>query len=99
MAKRQIIWSHKARIKLFKILEFYIERNQSKTYSIKLYQRLNKELKILFNQPNIGLNTEIESVRGFIIDDYILFYEYDNQLITIHSIWDCRQNPDDLRIK
>lgn len=99
MAKRQIIWSHRARIKLFKILEFYAERNQSKTYSIKLYQRLNKELKILFKQPDIGLNTEIESVRGLIIDDYILFYEYDNEFITIHSIWDCRQNPDDLRIK
>lgn len=81
------------------MLEFYVERNKSKTYSAKLYQRLNKELQILLKQPDIGLNTEIESVRGLIVDDYILFYEYDNEKIVIHSIWDCRQNPDDLRIK
>jgi len=75
MVRRKIIWSHRARIKLFEILEFYSERNKSKTYSAKLYHRLNKELKILIRQPEIGLHTEIEPVRGLIIDDYILFYE------------------------
>ncbi|NOU19941.1 MAG: type II toxin-antitoxin system RelE/ParE family toxin [Bacteroidales bacterium] len=99
MAKRKIIWSHRAEIKLFKILEFYAERNKSKIYSAKLYQRLNKELKVLLKHPDIGLNTEIESVRGLIVDDYILFYEFDNEIITVHSIWDCRQNHEDLRIK
>ena len=99
MAKRKIIWSHRAEIKLFEILKFYAERNKSRTYSAKLYQKLNKELKILLTQPDIGLNTEIETIRGIIVDDYILFYEYDNEKIIIHSIWDCRQNPDDLRIK
>jgi len=99
MGRRKIIWSHSAEIKLFKTLEFYTERNKSKTYSIKLYKRLNKELKTLLKQPNIGLNTEIESVRGLIVDDYILFYEYDSEKIVIHSIWDCRQNPDNLIIK
>ena len=99
MVKRKIIWSHKADLKLFKILEFYAERNKSRTYSGKLYQRLNKELKILLKQPDVGLNTELESVRGLVVDDYILFYEYDHEKIIVHSIWDCRQNPDDLTIK
>ena len=98
MAKRKIKWSHRAEIRLFKILEFYAGRNKSKTYSAKLYQRLNRELRILLKQPDIGLNTEIESVRALIVDDYILFYEYDNEKIVIHTIWDCRQNPDDLHI-
>jgi plasmid stabilization system protein ParE len=99
MAKRKIIWSHRAEIRLLEILKFYAERNKSKIYSAKLYQRLNRELHILLKQHDIGLNTEIELVRGFIVDDYILFYEYDNEKIVIHSIWDCRQNPDDLHIK
>jgi len=99
MVKRKIIWSNKARIKFIKILEFYAEKNNSKAYSGKLYQRINKELNILIKQPDIGIKTEIEPVRGLIIDDYIIFYEYDNKTIIIHTIWDCRQNPDDLRIK
>ena len=99
MAKLKIIWSHRAEIKLFKILEFYSERKKSSSYSKKLYQRLNKELKILLKQPDIGLKTEVESIRGLIIDDYILFYELVNEVIVIHTISDCRQNPDDLIIK
>ena len=99
MAKLKIIWSHRAEIKLFKILEFYSERNKSRSYSKKLYQRLIKELKILLTQPDIGLKTEIESVRGLIFDNYILFYEFDKEVIIIHTIWDCRQNPDDLIIE
>ena len=87
------------RLNFFKILKFYAERNKSRTYSAKLYQRLNKELKIILKQPDIGLNTEVESVMGLIVDDYILFYEYDNEKIIVHSIWDCRQSPDDLKIK
>ena len=99
MAKLKITWSHRAEIKLFKILEFYSERNKSRSYSKKLYQRLIKELKILLTQPDIGLKTEIESVRGLIIDDYILFYEFDKEVIIILTIWDCRQNRDNLVIK
>lgn len=99
MAKLKIIWSHRAEIKLFNILEFYSERNKSRSYAKKLYQRLNKELKILLKHPGIGIKTDIESVRGLIIDDYILFYELLNEVIVIHAIWDCRQNPDNLIIK
>lgn len=99
MGKRTIIWSNKANIKLFEIMEFYAKRNGSKTYSLKLFQRFNKELKILIKQPELGIKTEIEFVRGLIIEDYILFYEFNNEKIIVHTIWDCRQNPDDLMIK
>lgn len=99
MGRRKIIWSGKANRKLFEILEFYAQRNKSKTYSIKLYQRFKNELSILIKQPEIGIKTEIESVRGLIVDDYILFYEFDSEKLIVLTLWDCRQNPDDLRMK
>jgi plasmid stabilization system protein ParE len=99
MAKRKIIWSHKANIKLFEILDFYAERNKSATYSKKLYKKFKKELSLLSRQPEIGINTDLESVRGLIVDEYILFYEATSDLIIVHTVWDCRQNPDDLKIK
>ncbi len=80
-------------------MEYYAQRNKSKTYSIKLYQRFKKELSILTKQPEIGIKTEIESVRGLIVDDFILFYEFDGERIIVHTLWDCRQNPDDLKFK
>jgi len=99
MGKRKIIWSHRAQIKLFNILDFYAERNKSKTYSKKLYHRFKKEIKLLEKQPDLGIKTDDITIRGFIILDYIIFYEITTNSIIIHTIWDCRQNPDDLIIK
>lgn len=99
MGKRKIIWSSKANRKLLEILEYYAQRNKSKKYSIKLYNRFRSELLTLIKQPEIGIKTEIESVRGLIVADYILFYEFDKERIIVHTLWDSRQNPEDLKIK
>ena len=99
MAKRKIVWSHKARIKLLMILEFYTERNKSKIYSKKLYTKFNKELSLLLIQPEIGIKTELDLVRGLIVEEFILFYEVTNEMIIVHTLWDSRQNPTNLRIK
>jgi plasmid stabilization system protein ParE len=99
MVKRKIIWSNKAKIKLFEILEFYTERNKSTTYSKKLYKKFSKELVLLKKQPEIGIKTDLEGVRGLIVEEYILFYEIYPEMIVVHTVWDCRQNPDSLKIK
>ncbi|MCK5168435.1 MAG: type II toxin-antitoxin system RelE/ParE family toxin [Bacteroidales bacterium] len=84
MAKRKIIWSHRANIKLFKIFDFYAERNKSTTYSKKLYSKFKKELSLLLKQPEIGTKTDIESIHGLIVEEYILFYEITPEMIIVH---------------
>lgn len=96
MAKRKIIWSHRSKIKLYEILEFYAERNKSKTYSQKLYRRFSKEIQLLIKQPDLGIKTDLDNLRGLIVGDYLIFYEITIETIIIHTLWDCRQNPDDL---
>jgi len=98
MGKRKIVWSHKAEIKLFQILEFYAGRNQSKAYSIALNSIIKKQLFQIQKHPEIGVKSEIETVRGLVFDNFILFYEIKSDQIIVHTIWDCRQNPKDLRI-
>ena len=99
MARRKIVWSHKAKIKYFEILEFYHRRNQSKSYSQKIYREIKKSNGLLKNQPRLGLKTDDDSVRALIIGDFIVFYEYTKTEIIIHTLWDCNQNPNDLKIK
>ncbi len=99
MGTGKIVWSHKAQIRLFEILEFYAKRNKSTAYSKRLYKQFNKELSFLINQPEIGIKTELDSVRGLIIEGFILFYEVSEKYIIVHTVWDCKQNPDDLKIK
>ncbi len=99
MAKRKVIWSHRARIKRYEILQYYLERNKSNIYPKKLNDRINKAIRLLVKFPDLGIKTDIEGVRGLIIDNYILFYEVTEELIIVHYIWDTRQDPDNLTIK
>ena len=94
MAKRKIVWSDRAQKRLYGILEFYIQRNKSNAYSQKLHKLLIREVKILLKHPDIGLKTTEETVRGLIIDNFIVYYQITDDKIIIHTIWDCRQDPD-----
>ena len=99
MAKRKIIWSNRAKIRLYAILDFYIVRNKSMVYSIKLQKLISKEVNLLLKQPDLGLKTSEDSTRGLIIENYIVYYEITDDKIIIHTIWDSRQNPDNQIIK
>lgn len=99
MAKRKIIWSHKARIKLYEIMDFYIERNGNSAYSAKLYKLFTKNIKLLLSHPNLGIKTDIEGVRGLVIADYIIFYELIGNDLVIHTLWPTKQDPNKLIIK
>ncbi len=98
MAERRIEWSIEARNDLFRILNFYRNRNESNKYSIKLNNKIYKTLLTLSKNPNIGLKTRFESVKTFNTGDYQIIYEIYDQHILVVLIWDCRRNPNDKRI-
>jgi plasmid stabilization system protein ParE len=95
MAKYKIEWSIEARLDLIDILEFYINRNSSNSYSKKLNSKINRSLKLITNNPMIGLKSQIESVRALITGDYQIVYEISDNIILIVMIWDCRRDPGD----
>jgi plasmid stabilization system protein ParE len=99
MAKRKIVWSNRAKKRLYGILDSHIERNKSKTCSINLYRLLHREVIILIKFPETGLKTTKDDIRGLIIDDYIIYYEITRDKIVIHTIWNTRQYPDSKIIK
>jgi len=98
MAKRAVIWTKVSEIQLQEILEFFAERNKSGQYSRELYRKFKTELKTAAKNPELGIKTKLNQVRGLIIEDYVLFYEILDDRILILKVWDCRQNPDKLNI-
>ena len=98
MAQREIIWTNVSEIQLKEILDFFTKRNKSGLYSKKLYQKFKAELKTAAKNPEIGIKTKLNMIRGLIIGEYILFYEILEDKILILKVWDCRQNPDKLNI-
>jgi toxin YoeB len=98
MVKRKIIWSPDANLDFLAILEYFQKRNRSKTYSRKLYLKIRKSVRLLIKHPFLGLQTDDENIRSLIEGDYAIFYKLDNETIHILSIWDCRQDIDNLTI-
>jgi len=98
MAEHKIEWSTLARIDLLEILEFYIDRNGSSSYSKKLNSKIKKSLVLISKNPNIGMRTDFENVRVLITGNYQIIYEIIEEVILVSMIWDIRRNPDDKRI-
>ncbi len=98
MAKREVVWTKNSEIQLQEILEFFTKRNKSSLYSVRLYKKFKAEIKSVSKNPELGIKTKLDQIRGLIIEDYILFYEILEERIIILKVWDCRQNPDKLNI-
>ena len=98
MAKRKIVWSSRAKTDLSIILEFFYIRNGSKTYSKKLNSKIRKAIRLLDKHPFLGLQSDVEDFRALVEGDYVIFYQVDEESIRITTIWDCRQNPENLKM-
>jgi plasmid stabilization system protein ParE len=91
MAKRKIIWTLKAQIERKEILEYWIFRNKSKTFSIKLNKLITDALQLLSENPTLGRKTNSANVRVKIVRNYLVFYEFSNSELIVLSIWDGRR--------
>ncbi len=60
MAKRKIKWTAKANAERKQILEYWINRNKSKTYSVKLNKLFKEAMKNVAETPTIGRTTNFE---------------------------------------
>jgi toxin YoeB len=91
MAKRKVIWTVKANKERKDILEYWIVRNKSKTFSIKLNKLILYNVGLLADHPTIGRKTDIERVRVKIVRDYLIFYEFSSSELITLSVWDGRR--------
>jgi toxin YoeB len=99
MVKRKIKWSHRAKLDLLEILDFYYKRNVTKTFSKKLNTKLRASIRLLEKQNDLGVQSDIQNIKNLIEGDYSIFYEIGATTIEIIAIWDNRQNPENIHKK
>ena len=87
---KPVVWSQNAKNDLKRIKKFYDTRNQSSTFSKKLLKTFRDSAKLIENFPLLSIPTEYDGVRGFVILEYIIFYEILSELILILIVWDLR---------
>ncbi|MBX9853341.1 MAG: type II toxin-antitoxin system RelE/ParE family toxin [Cytophagaceae bacterium] len=94
MDKKEVIWSIRAKEEFYNILDFYIKRNGSPTYSLKLLSESEEITELLKTNHYLGRLTENRITRVIVKYEFLIFYEISKDYIEIVSFWDNRQDPD-----
>src|ERR1700733_14976094 len=90
----KIVWSIRAQHEPFEILEYWVNRNKSKTYSRKIYQLFRVGMKKVAEMPETEIPTENPDFRIKIVKDYLIYYHISaSKTIEVLTIWDSRRNP------
>lgn len=98
MAK-QIVWTVKAKNELIDILEYWINRNKSNSFSIKLNRLFEQQLNLIAEFPKIGRKTDIPNVSIKVVHKYLLYYQIIGEYIYVLTIRHGSRNPKTLKLK
>lgn len=74
-------------------MRYWIKRNKSNEYSLKLDLLFIEKFDIIINAPDTGRKTDFSMVRIKIIRHNKVYYRIYPEKIEILAIWDSRRNP------
>ncbi|MBW8241396.1 type II toxin-antitoxin system RelE/ParE family toxin [Muricauda oceani] len=93
MAKRNVIWTRTADIQFVGILEYWVKRNKSNTYSKKLVKLVSERTKQIADKPLIYKATDFKDARVASMGNFSIYYKVTEKEIIITAFWDNRQHP------
>ena len=96
MAQKKIIWTETAARQRRSILEYWLQRNQSPTYSLKLLRLSNEKVNLIAENPLIYKTAEFPDTHVATMGHFSLFYKITDNAIVITAFWDNRQDPKEL---
>lgn len=93
MAKRNVVWTRTADLQFVGILEYWVKRNKSNTYSKKLVKLASERTKQIAENPLTYKKTDFKDVRVTSLGNFSIFYKVFDEEIIITAFWDNRQDP------
>ncbi len=96
---KQIVWTSKARNEFVEILQYWINRNKSNSFSLKLNALLEEQLNLIAEFPQIGRKTDIPNVNIKVIQQYLLYYEIVDESLYVLTIRHGSKNPKTLKLR
>lgn len=92
MAERKVIWTETAARQRRYILEYWLNRNKSSTYPIKLLRLSNEKANRISADPLIYKTSEFPDIRVAAMGHFSLFYKVTDEAIIVMAFWDNRQD-------
>lgn len=98
MGKKKVIWTRKADVQLFSIMDYYAERNKSDFYSLKLERDINLKLSSLDFTIALPQKTSVENLFYFTHNHISVFFTFEKNSITVKFVIDERRNPNRIKV-
>ena len=93
MAKRNVVWTKTADLQYVGILEYWVRKNKSNSYSKKLLKLVSERTKQIAERPFIFKSTDFKDIRVAALGNFSIYYKVTEEQIIVTSFWDNRQNP------
>jgi plasmid stabilization system protein ParE len=93
MAQKKIVWTETAARQRRSILEYWLQRNKSPTYSRKLLQISNEKATQVATNPLLYKAADFPDTRVASLGHFSMFYKVTDNSIIITAFWDNRQDP------
>lgn len=93
----QIIWAKEAETDYIGTLNYWIQHNQSVSYSQKIISEVETIEEMLSENPSSGTKTHFkDTYKVKILKYFHLYYQISDKVVEIVSFWDNRRNPNNL---
>tara|TARA_B110000027_G_C15851235_1_gene182787 strand:+ start:44 stop:355 length:312 start_codon:yes stop_codon:yes gene_type:complete len=96
MAKRNVRWTRTADIQFVGVLEYWVKKNKSNTYSKKLVRLVSEKTNQIAEKSFIYKGTDFKNVRVVSLKNFSIYYKIFDEEIIITAFWDNRQDPTNL---
>lgn len=93
MAAFEIVWTELAELKFHNLLTYYLDRNRSNVYPLRLQDATDNVLEILQTNPFIGRVVHASGTRAVPVLKFEIIYEVVDNDIVILTFWDPKQDP------
>ncbi len=94
MAKRGVIWTKTSDLQYVGILEYWVKRNKSTTYSKKLIKLVSRRTEQIAENPFSYKITDFDKeTRVASLGYFSIYYKITSLQIIITAFWDNRQDP------
>ncbi|MBW7870964.1 MAG: type II toxin-antitoxin system RelE/ParE family toxin [Flavobacteriia bacterium] len=93
MAELNVIWTKTADLQFVGILEYWVKRNKSNTFSKKLVKLVSERTKQIAETPLIYKATDFPDTRVASLGNFSIYYKISDKNIIITAFWDNRQDP------
>ena len=98
MEEKKIVWTKKATVQLFSIMDYYAARNKSDVYPLKLEREIKRKLKMLDFTITLPQKTSVPNLFYFTYNHISVFFTIENNGLTIKIILDDRRNPKSIQL-